>query len=482
MLQGWEGSGALKNTSFTRREFLRIAGVGSAAAVTYRLAGLADAAETGAGAKPSIVLIVADDLGYGELGCQGSKDIPTPHIDSIASSGIRFTSGYVSCPVCSPTRAGLMTGRYQQRFGHEFNPGPAAGDAFGLPKTETILPEYLKKAGYVTGMVGKWHLGVREDSRPVTRGFDEFFGFLGGAHQYNPGPSTANNSIMRGNRPIEEKEYLTDAFAREAVSFIDRHAKEAFFLYLPFNAVHSPLQAPEKYQKRFPDIPAGKRRTFAAMTAAMDDAVGAVLDALRKHGVEDNTLVFFVSDNGGPTASTTSRNDPLRGFKGQVWEGGVRVPFMVQWKGRLPKGKVYDMPLISLDIAPTILAAAGASAPADAKLDGVDLLPHLANEGAKGPHEALYWRFGEQHAIRKGDWKLVRVPNAEPALYNLAEDISESKDVAAANPGRLKELTAELEAWEKQLKAPAWKRSAPAARPARANRRPAARARTNPAN
>jgi arylsulfatase A-like enzyme len=409
-------------------------------------------ASTDPARKPTIVLIVADDLGYGELTVQGfEKDIPTPNIDAIAAHGVRFTQGYVSAPLCSPTRAGLATGRYQQRFGHEFNPGPQenASSTFGLPRSETMLAERMKSLGYTTGMVGKWHLGFKPELTPPQRGFDAFFGFLGGAHAYLPGPRGA--SIYRGNTPVVEKEYLTDAFAREAVAFIDQHRNEPFFLYLPFNAVHAPLQAPEKYLSRFPDIKDQKRRTFAAMTAAMDDAVGRVMGTLDELKLTGQTLVVFISDNGGPTPTTSSGNGPLRGFKGQMWEGGIRIPLMMQWPGRLPAGKVYDQPVISLDVHPTILAATGAAMSPDWKLDGVDLMPFLTGSAAGRPHETLYWRMGEKHAIRDGDWKVTAEPGTPPGLFNLAQDVGEKTDLSSKNPEKMKELVAKYDAWSAQM-------------------------------
>jgi arylsulfatase A-like enzyme len=414
-------------------------------------------------ARPNIVFIAADDLGYAELGVQGCRDIPTPNIDSIAANGVRFTDGYVSCPVCSPTRAGWITGRYQQRFGHEFNPGPAqqADPNFGLPLSEVTLANQLKAAGYATGIVGKWHLGYRPEFHPQKRGFDEFFGFLGGAHPYLPTPGA--DPILRGTQPVEEREYLTEAFAREALDFIERHRNQPFFLYLSFNAVHAPLQATEKYLARFSQIQDQRRRTFAAMLSAMDDAVGQVLQRLREYKLEDNTLVVFISDNGGPTNNTSSRNDPLRGYKGQVLEGGIRVPFLMQWKARLPKGLVYREPVISLDIFPTVVAAAGASLPAN-PLDGVNLLPYLTGQSKGAPHHALYWRFGAQAAIRKGPWKMVRLADGQPQLYNLAEDIGESRDLASAQPAKLKELLEDWEAWNRQLSPPRWQQGARARR------------------
>jgi arylsulfatase A-like enzyme len=448
----------MAENTINRREFLKYAGVGLA---TLAIPGSVLAAVED-GRRPNILVIVSDDHGYGEVGVYGGKEIPTPNMDSLAKNGVRFTNGYVSCPVCSPTRAGLITGRYQQRFGHEFNPGPptAAETNFGLPLTETTLASRLKSAGYATGMVGKWHLGYREGYRPVERGFDEFFGFLGGAHQYVPGAGDPGNPIMRGNETVEEKEYLTDAFAREAVSFIDKHKQHPFFLYLTFNAVHSPLQSPDKYLGRFSSIKDQKRRTFAAMLSAMDDAIGEVLESLRKNKLEEDTLIFFVSDNGGPTPQTTSGNGALRSTKGQVYEGGIRVPFMAQWKGRLPAGKVYDEPVIALDIAPTACAVAGAKTEG-AKFDGVDVLPFLTGKAKGAPHKTLYWRFGEQSAVRDGDWKLVKISGSESELFDLSKDIGEKTNLASTKPEKVKELDDKLAKWDSQLVAPLWRRGRP---------------------
>lgn len=449
--------------SMTRRDFLRAAGIGVA---TLALgANLAHAAgETKTARKPNIVLIVADDLGYGELGVQGSKDIPTPNIDSIAKNGVRFTNGYVSCPVCSPTRAGLMTGRYQQRFGHELNPGPPgeASASFGLPLSEKTIADRLKALGYVTGAFGKWHLGYEPQYHPQKRGFDEFFGFLGGAHSYINALSESNNPILRGTTKISNLEYTTDSFAREAASFIQRHKDEPFFLYLPFNAVHSPLQSTENYLSRFASIKDKKRQTFAAMQSAMDDGVGRVLAKLRELKLEENTLVIFHSDNGGPTASTTSGNGPLRGFKGDVLEGGIRIPYMMQWKGRIPAGKTSSMPVISLDLLPTALTAAGGKVAADMKLDGVNLLPYLTGKSTGEPHDRLFWRFGPQWAVRMGDWKLESNGTGKPELYNLADDIAEAMNLAGKNPERVKTLQQAYDAWNAQLVPPRWKRQRPA--------------------
>ena len=290
------------------------------------------------------------------MSCQGyTSQIPTPNIDSIAKSGIRFTSGYVSGPYCSPTRAGFMTGRYQQRYGHEFNPGPARTTpvTFGLSLNEKTIGDHLKAAGYATGWFGKSHLGYEPQFHPLKRGFDEYFGFLGGAHDYLDAAGDSFNPILRGTKPVAQMDYATEAFGRAAVDFIEQHHSEPWFCYLPFNAVHAPLQATEKYRARFASVLDPKRQTFCAMLSAMDDAVGAVLAKLREHDLEEDTLVIFFSDNGGPTPSTTSGNGPLRSFKATTWEGGIRVPFMMQRKGHLPVGRVDDRPVIQLDILPT---------------------------------------------------------------------------------------------------------------------------------
>lgn len=408
-------------------------------------------------AKPNILIIVGDDMGYGDIGVHGCKDIPTPNIDSIAKNGVRCTNGYVSGPYCSPTRAGLMTGRYQQRFGHEFNPGPPPeGENVGLPLTETTLAQRLKDAGYTTGMVGKWHLGSERKFHPMSRGFQEYFGFLGGAHPYflNQGDQP-NNPVLRGFESANEKEYLTDAFAREAIAFIDRHAKESWFLYLTFNAVHTPMNATDKYLARFSNVSDERRRTYCGMMSAMDDAIGAVFKKLDENRLTDNTLIFFVSDNGGPPVNASS-NGPLRGHKAQTWEGGIRVPYLVQWKGTLPAGKTYDQPVIQLDLAPTALAVAGVEANIG-NFDGVNLLPYLQNKVTAPPHETLYWRFGQQMAIRHGNYKLVKaVGNDRPELYDLAADIGESKELSQAKPDIYKDLTARYDAWNKTLAEPRW--------------------------
>lgn len=411
------------------------------------------------GARPNVVLIVADDLGYGELSVQGSKDVMTPNIDSIAKNGVRFTDGYVTCPICSPTRAGMITGRYQNRFGHEFNPGlpGTESEKFGLPLSEKTLPQRMKELGYVTGMFGKWHLGVKDGYMPTDRGFDEFFGFLAGGHSYVNAKQDPLNPILRGKEPVAEMSYTTEAFSKEACDFIERHKAKPFFLYVPFNAVHAPMDALEKYLAPFASIQDEKRRKFAAMLSALDEAVGDILQKLRDTEVYDNTLVIFISDNGGPTEQTTSKNDPLRGFKSQLLEGGIRVPYMMQWPGRIPAGKTYSEPVNSLDILPTIIAAVGGTT-GDDPIEGVNLVPYVSGDKAGVPHEALYWRLGENWAIRKGQYKLVTI-DRKTSLYDLSKDIHEDHDLSAEMPEKVAELKADWDNWNAKNIAPLWERA-----------------------
>jgi len=425
--------------------------------------------------KPNVIVFLSDDVGYGEYGFQGNKQIPTPHIDSIAASGVRFTQGYVSGPYCSPTRAGLMTGRYQTRFGHEFNGGGGDGgdQQFGLPMSETTIANRMHDLGYATAAIGKWHLGGRA-FLPMKRGFDDFYGTVANTPFFNP-PNFIDSRKGDQLQPVmDDKFYTTDAYAARAVEWIDAHKDKPYFLYVPFNAQHAPLQAPEKYLARFANIGDEKRRTFAAMMSAMDDAVGQVLAKVRALGQEENTLIFFLCDNGGPTPQTTSSNVPLRGFKATTWEGGVRVPFCVQWKGKIPAGQTYEHPIIQLDILPTAIAAAGGTVDPAWKLDGVNLLPYLMGQNKAKPHETLYWRFGEQWAIRHGDWKLVvgnepgsPATKEKPAeLINLAADIGEKQNLAAEQPAKVKELQGLYAAWNAEQKDPLW-RPNPAAKKAK---------------
>ena len=424
--------------------------------------------------QPNILVIVGDDMGYADLGVHGSRDIRTPNLDALAAGGIRFTDAYVTGPYCSPTRAGLLTGRYQQRFGHEFNigAGPAAA-AFGLPLSERTLADRLKAVGYQTALFGKWHLGSSEKFHPMSRGFDEFFGFLGGGHSYHEIGAGTANPLLDGRKPAAQMSYLTDMLTDRAVGFLQRERSQPFFLYLAYNAVHTPMHYTKPYLARVAHIPDEQRRTYAAMMTAMDDGIGRVMATLRERKLEEDTLIFIFSDNGGPTMEGTTingaSNAPLRGSKRQTYEGGVRVPFFIQWKGRLAAGRVDSRPIVQLDVFPTALAAAGVEVDPAWKLDGVNLLPLLTTETSRRPHDVLYWRLGGMMAIRKGDWKLVKtvdgpVPSdltrladlSDAELFDLSKDIGESKNVAAAHPEIAKDLAETWQRWNRELAKPLW--------------------------
>jgi len=453
------------------------------------LAALVTRSAAAAERQPNILLLVADDLGWGETGAQGfAKDIATPHLDSLARGGVRCTQGYVTAPVCAPSRAGLLTGRYQTRFGYELNViGKQNLDPrIGVALSERTLADRLRAAGYATALVGKWHLGSAPPYHPQRRGFDEFFGFLHEGHFYLPPPYEGassflrrkslapgerqregnitwsrhapideppyddENPLLRGTEPAREPAYLTAAFTREASGFIARTKDRPWFLAVTYNAVHSPMQAMEGDLARVASIADEHRRIFGGLLTALDDSVGTLLAALREHGVEKDTLIVFVSDNGGPTAELTSGNGPLRGGKGELFEGGIRVPFFARWPGRIPAGSIFTAPVSTLDIAPTALAAAGVHDTAG--LDGADLLPHWRGEKSTPPHAALYWRYGPQFALREGRWKLVQATKlaAAPQLFDLDADPGERTDLAVRDPER---TAAMLRHW-RELDAP----------------------------
>lgn len=430
---------------------------------------------------PNVILIVADDLGYADLGCQGATELRTPHIDSLAADGARFTSAYVSAPASSPSRAGLLTGRYQQRFGHEFNTGPFPPGDVGLPVTEITIAQVLKGVPYATGAVGKWHLGTAEPFHPQQRGFDEFFGFLSGARSYTSMEIDDPKPLLRSRDPVAEQGYLTDVLTREAVAYIDRHAKESFFLYLAYTAPQAPLEATAAHLERFSHIADPKRRRLAAALAALDDGVGAVLKKLAEEKIDQKTVVIFLSDNGAPTRVNHSRNDPFSGGAGDLREGGIRVPMLVRWPGKVKPGTVINVPVIAMDLFATILAIAETKPPADRPLDGVSLLPLLQGQVAEAPHEALFWRYGDAAAARMGDEKLLKTrPDVPAKLFDLSADPAEKNDLAAERPERVKELQAAWDAWNAELIKPLW-RPQHGDTPRDRSRRPTTRATTAPA-
>lgn len=453
-------------------------------------AGKAEAGEASGGAaretapaRPNVILIMADDVGYADISTYEGGRIPTPNIDSIADSGVLFTDGYASAPVCAPSRAGLMTGRYQDRFGFEYNHGPATRDVkenYGLPTTEVTLATALKEVGYHTGLVGKWHLGANPDYYPMKRGFDEFVGFLTGATAYIdldvPGVRTAkppygdlphqtrtkHTQVIEGpDRTVvhNEQEYLTDYFGRRASEFITRNAAEdePYFLYLAPSAAHDPLVVTEEYYNRFPEIENEMSRVYAAMVSSLDDMVGDVLDAVEASGEAENTMIIFLTDNGCASYyAGLCACEPYRGGKLSHYEGGVRVPFMMKWPAALPQGRTYSQMVSALDIFPTVLAAAGGALRDDRVYDGVDLAPFL-NGGEGQPHEMLAWRRLPMASIRIGDWKLWKNTEGEfTFLFNLAEDPNETENLATSQTAKMKELEGRFDSWSAELPPAAW--------------------------
>jgi arylsulfatase A-like enzyme len=401
--------------------------------------------------QPNIVVILSDDQGYADVSFnpQHPKEVATPNIDALARGGVICTQAYISGNVCSPTRAGLMTGRYQQRVGIY----TAGEGGSGLPLGEKIFPEYLKPAGYVTGAFGKWHLGLTKEYNPASRGFDEFYGFLGrGAHPYFD-LAVPDHPIYRGVEPIEDKGYLTTRLTDEAVGFIQRHKARPFYIHLAYNAVHAPAEAPEEDIKQF-NTGDKLRDTLMAMLKHLDLGVGRVVDTLKKEGLFENTLVIFLTDNGGSKAMNAN-NTPLRGFKQQNYEGGIRTPFIASWPAQLKAGTKCDVPVVSLDLLPTALAAAGVSTQPEKRFDGKNILPAL--KGDTTPlHPNLFWSEGGESgewAVRSGNWKLVA--NAQRSeLFDLAADPSEKTDLAKQQPGKVKELTALYDAWLDEMADP----------------------------
>ncbi|KAA3635400.1 MAG: sulfatase, partial [Bacteroidetes bacterium] len=400
-------------------------------------------------------------------GFQGSKEMKTPKLDKLASEGVRFTQGYVSDPTCGPSRAGLITGRYQQRFGFEENNVPGFmsevsaldGNEMGLPVEEVTMGDYMQSIGYTTAYYGKWHLGGADRFHPTRRGFDEFYGFRGGArsyYAYSSDPPLKMDKMERGFENYEEHEgYLTDALAEEAMDFIENNKDKPFFIFLAFNAVHTPMDAQPEDLAEFPEF-TGLRQKVAAMTLAMDRACGKVLDKLEELGLDENTIVVFTNDNGGPTDKNGSINKPLSGTKSNHLEGGIRVPFLMKWPGKIKPKSVYKHPIITLDLLPTFFEAGGGDVDSLTHLDGVDLMPYLSGHKKERPHQRLYWKKDCRAVVRDGDWKLIRFPDRPAELYNIAEDIGEHNNLAAVYPEKVKKMYKMIFQWESTLSRPRW--------------------------
>jgi len=424
--------------------------------------------------KPNVIFILSDDAGYADFGITGCEQIPTPNIDRLAKNGVFCSQGYVSASVCTPSRMGLITGRYQQRFGAECNvptiptPGYTKED-LGLDIGQQTLGNAMRDQGYRTMAIGKWHLGELSQYHPNRRGFDEFYGFLGGSRSYWPLKNPKHgHAILHNNQAVNEEQdiqYLTEDLTDAAMDFIARNQKQPFFIYLAYNAVHTPMHAKEEDIEQFVGIEKSKRKILAAMTHSMDENIGRLQQKLDKLNLIENTLIIFLNDNGGAT-NNASINLPLRGYKGSYWEGGIRVPFILSWPKQLPKGTRFEHPVSALDLFPTCIAASGGEVPYSWNSDGVNLLPFLKGERSDAPHEYLFWRLWRVAAVRKGNWKLIRVAEnpLKPSrklllplmLINLKDDPGETKNLVEQYPDKAQELLLALERWEQSLGAPRW--------------------------
>ena len=416
------------------------------------------AAPIDANAKPNIVVIISDDAGWSDFGFQGSSDVPTPNLDAFRASGIRFERGYVTASVCSPSRAGLLSGQYQQRFGHDTN--MPVGSPHGMPGSVVTLAERLHDVGYATASVGKWHLGYEPDMRPLAQGFDMFRGQLAGSRKYKPypkGKSHANYRQRIDDTLIEDEaaqfEWVTAYFGDTAANLVKSMTGDTpYFLYVAFTAPHTPMQASTADLDAVGGEPS-KRKTYRAMQRALDSAVGDILQAIEASGEANNTIVWFVNDNGGATTNA-SDNGVLRGMKGSAFEGGIRVPMLMRWPGVTSAGASFNHPVSTLDIAASVVPAAGGGVEG---LDGVDLRPFLTGVSKTAPHKHLFWKRGPIVAMIEGDqWKLIGVGDDQLLLFDLQADPSEQTDVGDANPTVRLHMAKKLAAWAEAMPTPSW--------------------------
>ncbi|MDO7173102.1 sulfatase-like hydrolase/transferase [Mariniflexile sp. AS56] len=419
--------------------------------------------------KPNIILLFSDDAGYADFGFQGSKDLKTPNLDKLAKSGVIFKQGYVTDATCGPSRAGLLTGKYQQRFGYEEinvvgfmseNSG-LKGEDMGLPLDQITMADYLKQQGYKTALYGKWHQGDADRYHPMKRGFDEFYGFRGGDRSYYAykdqlAEGHKDKRMENGFGNFEEPNgYATDIFADKAIDFIERNKDNPFFIMLSFNAVHTPLESKQEDLDKFPNL-TGNRKELAAMTLALDRACGNVIKKLKELGLDENTIIVFTNDNGGPSDKNASINTPLSGTKSNHLEGGIRVPFVMSWPKHIKKNSTYNYPISTFDLLPTFFAAAGGDIKELKDIDGVNLMPFIQGEKKERPHQTLFWKKETRVAYRDGDLKLIRFPDRPAMLFDISKDIAEEHNLANKYPDIVKKMYKEIFAWELTLERPLW--------------------------
>lgn len=418
--------------------------------------------------KANIVFLFSDDAGYHDFGFQGSKTFSTPNLDRLAAEGAVLKQAYTTAAVCGPSRAGLLTGMYQQRFGFEENnvmgymsaSSKLMGHEMGLPLHLKTIPDYLHPLGYKSIILGKWHLGETDEYHPLNRGFDEFYGFRSGARIYfrmnqKQEVLLPSHRMERGLNHYEEPDkYVTDAIAEEACDFIERHKDRPFFAYVSFNAVHTPLMAPKEDLDKVAHLK-GKRKKLAAMTIGLDRACGKILDKLKTLGLEEKTLIVFANDNGGPAEADTC-NYPLSGCKASHLEGGIRVPCIMKMPGAIEPKTTYHHPVSMLDLLPTFVNVAGGNAAKIKGLDGVDLIPYITGKKQSTPHEVLFWKKENRGVVRMGDWKMLRFPDRPAELYNIAKDESENNNLAYEHPEKVRKMYKLLFEWEGELERPLW--------------------------
>lgn len=420
--------------------------------------------------RPNIIVFMADDMGYADTGFTGAKDIKTPNLDNLAKNGVFFKQGYANHAYCGPSRAALMAGRYQQRFGFETNPAyDPANPKMGIDEGEKLFPKRLQEVGYKTGAIGKWHLGAAAEFHPLNRGFDYFYGFLGGGHDYFRIDGTKKvweaylQPLVRNKKSDNFEGYLTTALSKDAANFVKDNKKEPFFLYVAYNAPHMPLQAPKEDIARYAHIKDKKRRVYAAMVDVMDRGIGTVIQSLKDNGIYENTLIFFLSDNGGPQSKAGSTkgwngsdNKPFRGGKGNLYDGGVHVPFFASWPNKFKPGTVIDYPVNSLDIGRTAVELAGGDALAAPTMEGVNLVPFATGKKKGAPHDFIYWKSGSKWSVLAADGTkhVLDRDSKKPELFFLPKDISESKDIIKKNQKKAKKLRGEWETWNKENIAP----------------------------